>query len=42
MATLTRLRETPKPPRWPNDAEAQGFLREAEELSEGKPAEKQK
>jgi WD40 repeat protein len=41
-ATLARLRELMKQQRWANVAEAQGFLREAEELIEGKPAEKQK
>jgi hypothetical protein len=41
-ATLVRLREVMKQERWAKDAEAQGFLREAEELIEGKPAEKQK
>jgi WD40 repeat protein/serine/threonine protein kinase len=39
-ATLARLREVMKQPRWAQDAEAQGFLREAEELIEGKPADK--
>jgi WD40 repeat protein/tRNA A-37 threonylcarbamoyl transferase component Bud32 len=38
--TLARLREVMKQPRWANDTEAQGFLREAEELIEGKVAEK--
>jgi hypothetical protein len=37
-ATLSRLREAMKQPGWANDAEAQGFLREADELIEGKPA----
>jgi tetratricopeptide (TPR) repeat protein len=41
-ATLARLREVMKQERWANDAEAQGFLREAEELIEGKPAEQPK
>jgi tetratricopeptide (TPR) repeat protein len=36
-ATLARLREVVKKPQWANNAEAQGFLREAEELIEGKP-----
>jgi WD40 repeat protein/tRNA A-37 threonylcarbamoyl transferase component Bud32 len=40
QATLARLREMMKPPAWKNDAEAQGFLREAEELIEGKAADK--
>jgi hypothetical protein len=40
QATLTRLRELMKQPRWADDAEAQGFLREAEELIDGKPADK--
>jgi hypothetical protein len=40
-ATLARLREVMKQPRWAKDAEAQSFLREAEELIEGKPTEKQ-
>jgi hypothetical protein len=35
-ATLTRLHEAMKAPRWGNDAEVQGFLREAEALIEGK------
>ncbi len=34
------LRKTMKQPRWANDEEAQGFLREAEELIEGKPPER--
>jgi Flp pilus assembly protein TadD len=37
-ATLGRLRETMKQPYWMKDAEAVGFLREAEELIEGKAA----
>jgi WD40 repeat protein/serine/threonine protein kinase len=41
-ATLARLREVMKQPFWAGYAEAQGFLREAEELIEGKSAEKQK
>ena len=36
--TLGRLREVMKQPAWANYAEAQGFLREAEELIEGKGA----
>jgi hypothetical protein len=36
-ATLVRLREVMKQPRWANDAGAQGFLCEAEERIEGKP-----
>jgi WD40 repeat protein len=36
--TLARLREAMKQPRWANNAEAQGFLREAEEFIEGKSA----
>jgi WD40 repeat protein/tRNA A-37 threonylcarbamoyl transferase component Bud32 len=39
-ATLARLREVMKQERRANDAEAKGFLREAEELIEGKPADK--
>jgi hypothetical protein len=35
-ATLGRLREIMKQPHWVNDSEATGFLREAEELIEGK------
>jgi eukaryotic-like serine/threonine-protein kinase len=34
---LMDLRRLLKLPRWSNDAEAQGFLREAQELIEGKP-----
>ena len=41
-ATLAQLREVMKQPRWAKDAEAAGFLREAEELIEGKAAEKGK
>jgi hypothetical protein len=41
QATLGRLREVMKQPGWANDAEAQGFLREAEELIEGKGARKE-
>src|SRR5262249_37778682 len=37
QATLGRLRELVKLPRWSIAAEAQSFLREAEELIEGKP-----
>jgi WD40 repeat protein len=37
-ATLRRLREAMKQPLWAKDAEAQSFLREAEELIDGKPA----
>jgi hypothetical protein len=37
-ATLGLLREVMKQERWAKDAERQGFLREAEELIEGKPA----
>ena len=40
QATLGRLREVMKQPRWAKDAEAQDFLREAEELIEGKATEK--
>jgi Flp pilus assembly protein TadD len=40
QATLGRLRELMKQPGWANNAEAQGFLREAEELIDGKPADK--
>jgi hypothetical protein len=36
--TLGRLRDAMKLPRWFKDAEAVGFLREAEELIEGKAA----
>jgi hypothetical protein len=41
-ATLGRLREVMKQPRWAKDTEAAGFLREAEELIEGKAAGKAK
>jgi Tol biopolymer transport system component len=37
-ATLARLREVMKQPVWAKQAESQGFLREAEELIEGKAA----
>jgi hypothetical protein len=37
---LGRLREVMKQPRWANNAEAKGFLREAEELIDRKPASK--
>jgi Tfp pilus assembly protein PilF len=37
-ATLSRLRETMKQPRWTENAEAAAFLREAEEVIEGKGA----
>jgi len=37
-ATLGRLREVMTQPRWTQDAESAGFLREAEELIEGKAA----
>jgi hypothetical protein len=36
-ATLARLPEVMKKPPWADDTWAQGFLREAEELIEGKP-----
>jgi tetratricopeptide (TPR) repeat protein len=39
QATLARLREAMKTPPWANDTEPQDFLREAEALIEGKPAE---
>jgi hypothetical protein len=39
-ATLGRLRKVMKQPRWAQKAEAVGFLREAEELIEGKAADK--
>jgi predicted Zn-dependent protease len=39
-ATLAQLRELMKAPPLANNAEAQGFLREAEELIEGKAADK--
>jgi tetratricopeptide (TPR) repeat protein len=38
QATFLRLREIMKQPRWAEDAEAQGFLREAEEVLKTKPA----
>jgi WD40 repeat protein/serine/threonine protein kinase/Flp pilus assembly protein TadD len=37
QATLARLREAMKQPRWAQDAESQAFLREAEALLQGKP-----
>jgi WD40 repeat protein/tRNA A-37 threonylcarbamoyl transferase component Bud32 len=37
QATLGRLHEVMKQPRWAQDAESQGFLREAEALLLGKP-----
>lgn len=37
-ATLARLREIMKQERWAKDAEARGFLHEAEGLTEGKRA----
>jgi tetratricopeptide (TPR) repeat protein len=37
-ATLARLRKVMKQERWAKDAEAQGFLREAEETLQQKPA----
>jgi WD40 repeat protein/serine/threonine protein kinase len=40
QATLARLREVMKQPAWAKNAEAEGFLREAEELIEGKAADK--
>jgi hypothetical protein len=40
QATLVRLRGVMKQSRWAQDAEAQGFLREAEELIAGKAADK--
>jgi serine/threonine protein kinase len=42
QATLTRLREVMKRPAWANSAEAEGLLREAEELIEGKAGDKKK
>jgi WD40 repeat protein/tRNA A-37 threonylcarbamoyl transferase component Bud32 len=39
-ATLARLRELMKQPPQPKDAESLGFLHEAEELIDGKPADK--
>jgi Tfp pilus assembly protein PilF len=41
-ATLTRLREAMKQRPWANDAEAQGFLQEAEETLNEKPASEKK
>jgi hypothetical protein len=38
QATFLRLREIMKQPRWAEDAEAQGFLREAQEVLKTKPA----
>jgi WD40 repeat protein len=38
QATLDRLREVMQQPNWEKNAEAQGFLREAEELIDAKPA----
>jgi WD40 repeat protein/serine/threonine protein kinase len=38
QATFARLREAMKQPRWAKDAEAQGFLREAEEALQTNPA----
>jgi Tfp pilus assembly protein PilF len=40
--TLDRLREIMKQARWTDDAEAQGFLREAEETLKQKPASQKK
>jgi Flp pilus assembly protein TadD len=40
QATLARLREVMKQPAWEKNAEAQGFLHEAEELIEGKATDK--
>jgi WD40 repeat protein/tRNA A-37 threonylcarbamoyl transferase component Bud32 len=40
QASLAQLRDLMKQQRWSKDAEAQGFLREAEELVEGKAADK--
>jgi tetratricopeptide (TPR) repeat protein len=37
QATLARLREAMKNPTWAKNAQAQGFLREAETLIQGKP-----
>jgi WD40 repeat protein len=42
QATLRRLREVMRQPRWANDAERQGFLREAEHLLQGKGKESEK
>jgi hypothetical protein len=41
-ATLARMREVMKQPRWAQDAESQACLREAEELIEGQPADQKK
>jgi WD40 repeat protein/serine/threonine protein kinase len=41
-ATLARLREVMKQPPWAKDAEAQGFLREAEETLKRQPASEKK
>jgi hypothetical protein len=38
QATLARLREVMKQPRWAKNAEAQGFLREAEAVLKTRPA----
>jgi hypothetical protein len=40
--TLGRLREYMKQAGWSGEVEAEGFLREAEELIEGRPAGKKK
>ncbi|HMF12136.1 MAG TPA: hypothetical protein VKE94_07510, partial [Gemmataceae bacterium] len=40
--SLARLREVTKQERWAKDAEAQSFLREAEELILGKPPNEKK
>ncbi|HTU22086.1 MAG TPA: protein kinase [Gemmataceae bacterium] len=40
-ATLVRLRKVMQQPRWTQDAQAEGFLREAEELIEGQAAGKE-
>ena len=40
-ATLGRLREVMKQPSWVNGTEATRFLREAEELIEGKAVDKE-
>jgi WD40 repeat protein/serine/threonine protein kinase len=40
-STLGRLREAMKQPRWAKDAESAGFLREAEDLIEGKAVSKE-
>ena len=42
QATLARLREVMKQPRWADNAAPQGFLREAEELIDGKRADERK